>query len=266
MELQIIHGPSASKVTKEAAEAQLRSHPAFPKNASVMLDVHEGHWVAAIAKVAEFGDEHTGEPSEPEAEAPDAPDEAPSDDAPESPDEDDSNPFSDEKKEDGDKEEKGEKGELKQLLHLVTTLLTALGINPDAGEGDSPIPGLDAPGPDGPPADGPPPGPPSDGSGDEKQHIVHERAMKPGDIPPGSTPVGAPAFASVKVADDHPWKDIIGEKRSFPVEETISDDESLADVKQELDSLAEGTGYQVKQLVEARNASGQRTAKALISR
>jgi hypothetical protein len=87
--------------------------------------------------------------------------------------------------------------------------------------------------------------------------------LKPGEAPPGSTPIGAPAFASV--ADDHPWKDVLGKKRTFKVDEPIGD-MTLASVKAELDSLAEGTGYQVKQLIEARNESGQRVASALISR
>ncbi len=274
LQAKIVTGPQSSKVSKEAAEQQLRSHPAFPKGAAVELEEVEGRWIAAIASVkeAEFP---PSEPSEdkPEPEAPEGP---PTPDAEEEGDKPDfgGEPDGDEKpegekKEKGDKE--GEKGEIKQLLHLVTTLLTALGINPDAPDGLVPgeegppaPPGLD--GPPGVPGEAGPPGPPGPGEHEDKNVVRHERSLKPGEAPPGTTPVGAPAFASVKIADDHPWRDAIGVKHSFPVEEVIGEDESLANVKSELDKLAEGTGYGVKQLVEGRTASGQRTAKALISR
>lgn len=254
--INIIQGPPTSKVTKEAAEKQLVSHPQFPKDASYTLDEVEGRWVAAITVEAgppAFADDG----AEPEAPAPElsegppSDDEGPSDDGPELPGDDDS------KSDDKGDDEKGEKGELKHIEKLLTTLLDALGINPD---GDSPVPGPDdeqgPPAPDGPPSPDGPPG------GQEKQVVRHERSLKPGESAPGTTPIGAPSFASV--ADDHPWKGVLGKKRSFPVEEEIGN-ATLASVRAELNSLAAGTGYEVKQLREGTSPDGKRTAKALIA-
>lgn len=257
VDTQIVTGPPTSGVTKEAAERQLRSHPSFPKNASVQLDEVEGRWIAAITTVAgPF--EPSGEPPEgPSGEAPETPT-----DGPPAGESDHSEPNGDEgpPKDKGDKKdkgEKGEKGELAEVLHLLQTLVSALGL--DA----SPVPGLDE-GPPGPPGVPPgPPGPPGTAP-DGKSHTVHERSLKPGETPPGGTPVGAPAFASTKVADDHPWSEAIGVKRSFPVEEVIGE-AALSDIHKELSDLAEGTGYRVRQLVEGKNTQGQRVARALIS-
>lgn len=273
LEAKIVTGPLSSKVSKEAAEKQLRSHPAFPKNASVTLDEVEGRWVAAIATVKEaelpFEPPKDEGPSEDGPPAPPSEDEGPpSEDGPPSDDEGGEEKPEGEGKEKGE-DKKGEGAELSHLVHLVTTLLTALGINPE-GPGDSHIPGLDEGppgGPDGQIPGGPPAGPPAPGpEGDGKNHTVHERSLKPGEAPPGSTPIGSPAFAATKIADDHPWAAAIGVKRSFPVEEVIGDDTPLSEIKAELDSIADGTGYEVKQLVEGKNKAGQRTAKALIAR
>lgn len=268
---KIVRGPESSKVSRENAESQLKAHPAFPKGATFDLEDIDGRWIAAIAA----SDETVEKKSEvKEAELPFSPEEdgpaeesgPPTDDGPPSDDAEggEEKPEGESPSEDkGEKHEKGEKGgELAKLEHLLTTLLTALGISPDGPE--SPVPGLD----EGPPA--PPPGHPGEGGGpptdaEGKTHTVHERALKPGEAPPGTTPIGSPAFAATKVADDHPWSDAIGVKRSFPVEEVIGDT-PLSEIKSELDAIADGTGYQVKQLVEGRNKDGQRTAKALIAR
>lgn len=258
--IEIIKGPPTSKVTKEAAERQLLAHPQFPKGASYTLDDVEGRWIAAISKVAgppAFADDEGGESPAPESDGPPS-DDAPSDEGPDlGPPDDDEGP-SEEKGE--KKEEKGEKGELNEIKELLTVLLTALGLSPGGPE-DSPVPGPDGAGPDGPP--GPPPGGPEGGpdGGHEKQVVRHERSLKPGESAPGTTPVGAPSFSSV--SDDHPWKAIIGKKRTFPVEEEIGD-ATLASVRSELSKLAKGTGYEIKQLREGRTSDGRRTAKALI--
>lgn len=262
LEVRIITGPPSARVSKEAAAKKLTEAPEFPKGAAFELEEIEGRWIAAIAtesieKVAEFPPGAADEAPAPEG--PPAP-EAPAEDGPPS-----DEPEGEDKppKEDGKKEKGGEKGELEHVLHLLTTLCTALGINPEGADAN-PVPGLDE-GPPAPPgADplAPPTGPPAPGH-DEKTHTVHERALKPGEAPPGSTPVGAPAFASV--SDDHPWKGILGQKRTFKVDEPIGD-MRLADVKAELDGLAHGTGYRVAQLIEDRDESGQRIARALITR
>lgn len=269
LEVRIITGPSSARISKEAAAKKLAEHPEFPEGATFELEEVEGRWVAAIAseKVAEFPPKSEDEGSEgPAEEAPEAPAEGPADDAPAEGGEE--KPEGDDKGGDKPKGEHDKKGgELDQVLHLLTTLCTALGIDP-LGADASPVPGLDegpaAPVPGEVPAphghDGPPAG---EGLGnDNKTHTVHERALKPGEAPPGTTPIGSPAFASV--GDDHPWKNVLGQKRTFKVEEPIGD-AKLADVKAELDALADGTGYKVAQLREA-EVNGQRIARALISR
>lgn len=261
--VQIIAGPLTSKVSKADAEAKLTQHPQFPKEADFVLEEVEGRWVAAIApKVAEGnpfggGGEDAGGPPSPDG--PPTP-EGPEGDSGESPDgSGDEKPEGEDKPKDEKGEKGGEKSEIAHLTQLVTLLVQALGLDPS---GANPAPGVDDPH-GGPPSEegGPHEGPPGPGA-DDKTHTVHERALKPGEAPPGSTPVGAPAFASV--ADDHPWKGVLGKKRTFKVEEEIGD-QTLASVHSELKQLAEGTGYRVAQLQEARQ-DGRRVARALISR
>ena len=250
LDVQIITGPPTSKVSKTKAEAKLRSHPAFPKGASFELSEVEGRWVAAIAKVAGPDDAPPfGGPSEGPAEAEEAPK------LPEGPE--DSGDESEEKPEKSEDkgEDKGEKGGLEaqvaHLTELLTKVVDALGLGEPEG---SPVP--DEIPHEGPPA--PPPGVAPDG----KTHTVHERSMKPGETPPGATPVGAPAFA--KVDDSHPWKGVLGKKRTFTLEEPIGD-QKLSDVRQEILALANGTGYEIRQLTEGQ-LDGQRTAKVLMQK
>jgi hypothetical protein len=275
--LTIVAGPPTKDVTREVAEQALRAHPQFPKNASVALDEVEGVWVAAIAiedstkTAAPFPPSGDGGSNTDDggSSGPPAPD-AGSDDA----DSGEGPPSDEEGPPKEDKPEKGEKGlehQIHALTEMVHTIVEALGLAPSPA--DSMMPGADMPGagpPGGPPGAGGPPGPhaggPGQGAGpDGQQHIVHERAMKPGMAQPGSTPVGAPAFASV--ADDHPWKEVIAQGvEEFEAEEVISDEESLAAVQAEIDQLAAGTGYKLKGLKDARNENGQRVAHVRIGR
>lgn len=112
------------------------------------------------------------------------------------------------------KGEKGEKGELHAVLDLITQIADKLGI----------VPGPHAPGAEDPmaPPGGPPvpPGPPGAGPagppGGPGNEILHRTKLKPGETPPGGTPVGAPAFASTDLSrlasfdafDDTPNKSI----------------------------------------------------------
>lgn len=268
--VHIFPGPSSANVSREQAEATLLKHPHFPKGASYSLAEVEGRWITAIA--ADDEDEKDEEKEEDEKKeaaktaGPFPPDggEGPppgaEDAGPPAPDDgppvDDGAGADDTDGEDKPKGEKGEKkgegAELHQVIDMLTTLMGALGLTPGGPE-DSPVPGAD-----GPQA---PPGPPQ---GEEEQHqtVRHERGLKPGESPPGVPPVGTPSFSSV--ADDHPWKDILGQKRSFTVEEQIGD-QPMNEVLAELRSLAKNTGYQVQRLVED-NASGQRVARAIIAR
>lgn len=264
----IITGPPTSKVSKADAEAKLLQHPSFPKGSSYTLDEVEGRWIAAIApKVAAPPFAEEGGDAAPASES-DSP--FPSDDGASADKSDGEDKPSDDgpPKEDGPKDDKGEGGEkgleaqVHHLVEMLTKITDALGLG---GPEASPVPGEDAPheGPPAPPGDHNPAAPGTQ-LADNKTHTVHERALKPGESPPGTTPIGAPAFASTKVAANHPWADVIGVKRSFVVEEPIGD-AKLAAVEAELRGLAQGTGYSLKQLVEG-SRDGVRTAKALISK
>lgn len=250
-EVRIITGPPSDRIKKEEAVAKLTSHPQFPKNASFNIENVEGRWIAAVAVPTQIE-----KVSAPPMDGP--PMDGPPSDGPSGPPSDDAGlppeleaPADEDAPKDEEKGEKGLEAEVKHLTELLTKVVDALGL----GEhDDSPVPGPDEP--HDPGAEGPHP------HGDDKTHTVHERAMKPGEAPPGATPIGSPAFASV--ADDHPWKDIIGQKRTFTVEEEIGD-QSLSDVHSELQTLASGTGYKVQQLREA-SSEGRRTAKALLQR
>lgn len=114
--------------------------------------------------------------------------------------------------------------------------------------------------------------------------MMRARPLKPGEAPnsPGVTPVGAPAFASV--AEDHPWKPMIGKVATFeaksPVSEDDSDEKLISRSVTELNELAgnvwdektsswvpgpNATGYKVGQVREGRDDDGKRVIKALIS-
>lgn len=107
------------------------------------------------------------------------------------------------------KEEKGEKGELHAVLDILAQIADKLGIMPP---GAPMAPGAEDP--MAPPPPGPPPGPP--GGGHPANEILHRTKLKPGETPPGGTPVGAPAFASTDLSrlasfdafDDTPGKSI----------------------------------------------------------
>lgn len=273
-DLTIAIGPTTSSVTKEEAEAGLRQHQGLPKNASVALDEVGGRWVAAVG----VPKEDTTKVAAPPAFLEGGGDEAPSEEAPapesEGPPSDESE-SEDKPKPEGDGEDKGkDKGDgegkkpsveqsVQALTDLVTQIATALGIAPAPDA--NPVPGLDG----GPPTspDGLPPapaGPPhgADGLGpDGKSHTVHERALKPGESQPGTTPVGAPAFASLR--EDHPWKKVAGELATFTVEDAVGDTPTN-EVYSELSELATEAGYNVRQF-RVNEVDGQRVAKALIS-
>lgn len=264
-------GPQTSAVSKVQAEKELRDHPQFPKTAELEVWEQDGHWLAAWHdsswRTAEFPPaKDEGGDEEEEAPSPKPEDGGGSEDSgPE--------PFGDDggegdegpPKKDG---EGSEKHEITQLLHLVTQMATALGIVPGPGAMEGPAPGAEGPMPPGPPG-GPPHGP-HGGPAAPDQTVQHQRALKPGEAPPGTTPVGAPAFAST-VADTHPWKGMIGKAASFVVEHQIPENVTLSSVDLELQRLAYNTrcselpeGFKVKQVGETR-VEGQRVARALIS-
>lgn len=275
-------GPKTASVTRAEALRLAKENPAFPQDADdITLAELDGHWVAAV-HVADspFGgpaDETEGAPG-PKSEGPGdtAPPEKDGGDDHKEPDADDAggppDGDSDDKGGDGDgppKEKGSEKHELSQVLDLLTKVVTALGIPLDQPEGL--IPGEEAPGgPPGPDAGPPPPpgagGPP--GGGPEEVH--HEKALKPGEVPPGQVPVGAPAFSHVNPiiarGEKHPWEQLIGVAATFELEERVPEHYSAADVDAELQEVAYGTGFNIKQTkVFTDENTGHRIAKVLVS-
>jgi hypothetical protein len=248
----IVSGPPVASVSREEAEKQLRNHKLFPKDSHVTLNEVNGLWVAAIVTEAAgppFAEMGGGPDAASEASpTPDAGNDSP---APEGPEE-----SKEEPKEKSDKpkseDHKGLEGQIHHLTEMLTMLVTALGLGGDA----NPVPGMDA-GPPPPPA---PAGPPT--GGDNKQHLVHERSLKPGEAPPGSTPIGAPAFASVR--DDHPWKHLAGEAPTWTVEEELAPSDKPSEVFEELKDLADEIGYNVRQY-QTKVDGDKRIARAIIS-
>jgi hypothetical protein len=261
IEVRIIRGPRTASVTKEEAQAQLVQHPQFPKGASVELDAVNGQWVAAIAtpKIEkESAPPPFAPPSDDEASGPPS-DEAPSDDAPS-----DDGPPKDEGEDKPKSEEKGKGGvehQVVQILDMLNKITEALGLT----DPSSMIPGDEA-GPTGPP--GGPPIPPVPGDapgGDGKTHTVHERALKPGEAPPGTTPVGAPSFASVQVPEDHPWTSQLRAGSKFWTVEDEIGDEPISAIARELAGLATPVGCKIEEL-HAHEVNGRRVASAKIVR
>jgi hypothetical protein len=224
---------------------------------SEVLDVKRrgDKWVATLLepKTAEFppkDDEDTDAPPEPKAESDD---EGPKDSSSES----DDSPKSDGPPK-GDKPpgKGGEKAEIGAVLDLLTAIADKLGIAPPGavpGAEDPLSPDGPPPPPPGPPGAGGPPGGPDDGvGGPGHQEIVHRTKLKPGDTPPGVTPIGAPAFASSNLSrmasfdafDDTPGK-------------------SIKQAKAELEELYGPHGFKVRQI---KRVEGGRRLAAKLSR
>lgn len=274
--LRIIVGPKTSSVTKEEAEAKLLKNPQYPKHAKHVLEEVNGHWVAAISSSDRPEKQASPLPFENESDEPkadDAPeleaDNDPSEpEAPEGEPEAENEPKEkDHSEKDDSSSEKKELNDLKQLIEKIDLIMGALGISPEAlaenpahegeepgGEKDYhkfPADGAYSEGPEG-----------SDG----KHHVVHERALKPGEAAPGQTPVGAPAFSSTNKFANHPWKKAIeSNAASFTVEEPIGE-ATLASIHKELQNIANGTGYTVSQIVEVADAENKKVARALIAK
>lgn len=270
-EIKIVRGPLSNGFTREAAAEKLQTLPGFPTDAQYEIEEIDGRYVAAVVtpKIAapfppaaggdsgpagppsdDSGSEESGPPSDSEAEPKEE--------------------GGDEPSSEGAPKEEGKlsvEHQLANLTNMLTKITDALGLSDP-----SMVPGMDD-GMGGPP--GGPPGPPQapgaegeskPGVGpDNKMHTVHERSLKPGEAPPGTTPVGAPAFASVRVDDDHPWKAAIEAGVKELEVESVIGDQPISTVAAELKMLAEPYGYTVTDLAPS-GAGSQRTASARIVR
>jgi hypothetical protein len=265
-------GPKVTTMTREAAIEAAKTSPQFPQGADdITVEELDGHWVAAI----HVADNPFGGPADQTDDAPGPKSEGPDDTKP-----DDEGPPKDDKsgddeggdserppgKDEGDEHGKdGEEHKIQALFDIVQQIAVALGIPDLSGGAESPVPGEEPPegppGPNGPPGAGAPPAP---------EEVHHEKSLKPGEVPPGQTPVGAPAFSStnpiVARGHKHPWEGLIGVTATFEVEERVPDHYSAADVDAELQEVAYGTGFKVKQAqIYTDEKTGHRIAKALIS-
>lgn len=272
-------------MTRQAAEKALVANPVFPAGSEYTMQELGGQWVAAIHVAGPFPPADDSEESPaPKSEGPD--DSGPSDATP--PGDDAGAPPSDDGASDGGGEggppkehgehEKGKGGE-DHLLHQVMDALTQIGqaLGVPLGMGDSMVPGPDGGDPMGDPMGGPPGGPGMGGPPVPPPHghggppppghggpdvSVHERALKPGEVPPGGTPVGAPAFASV--SPDHPWAHTVGKVPHFRVAEELGEGQQIEDAEAELQSLASAGGFKVSRVQPLRGENGERVISAVI--
>lgn len=211
MEYKTRHLTSESGMTQKEALLSLQKDPSF-KQGSVVASIRrrDDQWVAEVLepKTAEFppkkDDNESDNDSNPDAPPTSDPDNDGDDDSSPSGDTDKDFAGGDDKKpskSDGDKPEGGKGGGVEeQILHLVQQILHAVqpggGVGNDASglaPGGPPPP---PPGPSGPPGPGGPPG--AGAPGGKPKSMFPPKALKPGDTPPGGTPIGAPAFASAK--------------------------------------------------------------------
>lgn len=153
-----------------------------------------------------------------------------------------------------------------ELTTLVHAIAESMGILPPPG-----VPGGDEMGM-GPDMGGPPPppgpemgggdmGPPgtqhqAPGHGPGVQEIIHKTKLKPGDTPPGVTPIGTPAFSSVQSTQ-------LQRMASFDAFDDTPG-KSIKEARLELDSLYSPYGFKVRQIKRVEN--GQRLAAKLSRR
>jgi hypothetical protein len=213
-------------LSQEEALESLYSHPQFVEGSRVSsIRQSGGLWIATLLepKNAEFPpikdeDSDSEEPKPPKEEDDSDSDEDGGPDIPESPE----GPKDD--------EGKGPKGELGQVLQLLHEIVDALGIGPEPalpGAEDGPPPGLDAP--PAPPA-AKAPGPPKPA----------KPKLRPGETPPGVTPINTPAFSSVD--------DLKGRVASFSAKSEPNEFSSVKEAKASLEATFGEAGYKVKQI------------------
>lgn len=256
-----------SDISKEEAMKLLYESPTFPRGAKLIsLEKNSAkHWVATLevpnsSKVA-------GPPFPPKKDGPPAPDEdgpaAPSDDPLEEAIKDESEDKLEDKGGDEKADEGAEKVDIQQVFDLVKQIAQAVGVAPELGDGGEeglPGPHPGAPKPPPPPgAGGPPPGPPGAKGGKPPS----QRPLRPGEAPPGTTPVGAPAFASVREQNEanglHP---MTGRARELIVSGPAM---PLKAARQELNELYREAGYEVKRIVPATDDDGRDILRAKLA-
>lgn len=219
-------------LSQERALISLQEHPDFRPGTKIAGLKREGQrWVATLIEPKTSADDEDGDP-EPKNETgePVIPDIA--EDVDDEKDSESDGPDSPLDKIGEPKEHiESEEETLGQIKSLLEKVIDALGI--DAGE-DGGLPK----GPDeiAPPLDAAPP-PPKPAPKPDRPN----QKLKPGDVPPGGTPLGAPAFSSIQEMAKH--------IPSFSASTTEAI--SIADAKAELESIY--APYKVKQAKRSKN-------------
>jgi hypothetical protein len=245
---------SATKLSREQARDSLERY--FDNSEIVSLQRRGSEWVATLMVPHVAADNPFSDDSA-DSDGPPVPDSKPKGDSDSDDSGDSDSPSSDgpPKAKDGDdKGPESPKGELAEVVTILHAIADKLGLGPGDPMGGDPMAGpMD--GPPGPPP-GPPGAPPAGPPGDQKQHVVHERALKPGEAAPGTTPIGAPAFASVNSAK-------LARMQSFDAFDDTPG-KSIRQAKEELEQQFGPLGFQVRQIKRVEN--GQRLAAKLSRR
>lgn len=258
-------------LSQEEALKQLYDHPQYPKGARVAaIDKTANGWEAKleILKQAEVpfppkGDNDDSE-APPKPAGPDTDDE-PKDEG-DTPD-DNGVPGEEDEGKPGEGEEGKKPSVEDQLLDLSTIvhqIAEAVGVSPHGGE-EGPPHGPEGPlgphaGPPGVPPGGPPAGPggpPAPAAGGKPPV---RPPMRPGMAPPGTTPVGAPSFASLS-ADENK---LASAAADFVVSNQT--DEPLTACQAQIEEKWGPAGFQVKRIFAGKDEEGKRVVRAKISR
>lgn len=256
---------SSVGITREEARNSLEQSTTYTPGSEILSLTKRGNkWVAVLLepKTAEFPPAAKDESNSAPPQFEDDDDGPPGDDAPEADSGDSEGPEGDAKPSGEDKGDKpkSEKAELGELVALVHQIIDHLGIGADpaamgAEDGSMPGPdGLPLPPPPGAP-DGPPPhgGPP--GGGGQPQVVMHKTKLKPGDVPPGQLPIGAPAFSSTAP---------LHRMASFDAFDDDAKQKTIKQAKAELEELYGPHGFKVRQI--KRVEGGTRIAAKLSRR
>jgi hypothetical protein len=251
---------SAVRLSRDEARVSLEQQ--FDGSEILDLKRRGDKWVATLLMPheAEFppkkdGDNDSDDSESPKSESPEP--SSPSEESDSGPsDGDDGPPKADKPPHKGPEGEGA--GGLDSAVAELTTLVHAIADKLGIGPGPM-VPGAEDVAP--PLPDGPPPAPPGAAgpagpAGPEgHQEIVHRTKMHPGDTPPGVTPIGSPAFASVEAS--------VQRMASFDAFDDTPG-KSIKQAKEELEALYGPMGFKVRQIKRVEN--GQRLAAKLSRR
>lgn len=255
---------SAVRMSKEEAEASLLHQ--FPGSEVLDLNRRGDKWAATLLMPhnAEFppsdeGGDDSGEESKPKEKDSEGSSEGGSSEGPPKA---DKSPSGEEGPEGHGGPGGGIEHAVAELTSLVHMIADSMGILPPPA-----VPGADdmgmGGGMGGPPAPphGPPMGPEGGGGGHIQpgggpQEIVHKTKLRPGETPPGVTPIGSPAFSSVQSSQ-------LQRMASFDAFDDTPH-KTIKEAKDELEAIYGPYGFKVRQIKRVEN--GRRLAAKLSRR